>query len=119
MKKLLLVSLITTGIGYSFAYDTIDLSKSTYKCSNMKITATITESQIQNKCKNISIKTSENVADGHNQNHVSGGGADQIQNDGDSVQDVTINKLFFTTDNGTAMKCYFKNNTLLKCKVEL
>lgn len=118
MKKLLLV-LIASGIGYSFAYDTIDLSKSIYKCSNMPITMTTTESQIQSKCKNVSMKTSKNVADGHNQNHVSGGGADQIQNDGDSVQDVTINKLFFTTDNGTAMKCYFKNNTLLKCKVEL
>lgn len=118
MKKLLL-ALIASGIGYSFAYDTIDLSKPIYKCSNMPITTTTTESQIQSKCKNVSMKTSENIADGHNQNHVSGGGADQIQNDGDSVQDVTINKLFFTTDNGTAMKCYFKNYTLLKCKAKI
>ncbi len=116
MKKIL-ISLICCSASLSYAYTNADLNSGKYKCSNLLINNQTTESQIRTKCKNTSEKISEYVKDGHNSNHVSGAGSDQIQNDDENVTDNQYDAWTFTNDANQKMKCYFKNSKLLKCKV--
>jgi hypothetical protein len=116
MKKIL-AGLLFLGVSSSYAYTTIDPNSIMFKCSGTVINAKFSEADIQSKCKNVSESITDDVKDGHNSTHVSGGGADQIQDDDESVTDNQFDTWYFTNDANKKMKCYFKNHKYVKCKV--
>ncbi|MDD3265832.1 MAG: hypothetical protein PHC75_01460 [Burkholderiales bacterium] len=112
MKK---TSILLTCLFASTAFAaTVNLSSSKYICNGNVITQNTAESTLMT-CKNAKKQTSVDVVHNDDHNHVSGGDADQIQDDDVQTKDSVFDKISFVNDNNVQMKCYYKNNKLTKC----
>ncbi len=117
MKKILL-SILAIAATSAIASTNVNLQKSPYSCNNVNINATTTESDITTNCKKVKVYEDKVVtSNGRNVSDERGGGADMIQTDNNPQKDAIItHDIRFTTDNGSQMKCIFKNGKLMKCK---
>lgn len=113
MKNFLVLLLGIFGVNIAYAYTTVNIDKAAYKCNGIRITYSSTESTIQNNCKGYKVRYDQQVISGQSANNTlhQPVGANTTQSDIASLARVK-----FITDNGTYMKCYYRNGTLYKCK---
>lgn len=112
--KNLLFTLLSLGICNSFAWQTVNLNKQAFMCNSTKVTPQIAESTIAANCKNVSQKNDKQITSGHNAGNLRG--SDQISQDDPDPTIANLQKIRFTTDDGTKLRCYYDNSKLVKCK---
>lgn len=115
MKKILFI-LLTSSCGVSFALSTVNLDKQTFTCGGQRITKATAESTLQANCKVKKIKqssepTSRTVTSIRGDNNL-------VVEDSDPTI-ANLQKIIFQTDDNQLMYCYYQNNVMKKCKVQI
>lgn len=119
MKKMLMLLLVSS-TGLSYAMQTVNLSTKTYKCNGTRITVSTTEATLLANCKSAKVRNAAVVVSAPPEKTAGGGGnaiaVPDVDEDGDN--DVNMERVKFYADDGTYMKCYYKDSTLVKCKAK-
>lgn len=118
MKKITLTLLFAAlGSDAAFAMNLVNFSKSDYTCNKIQITPQTTQQNLVDYCNNVTVVVRDEVVSGRNNSRVPGGGAEITQNYSADAKDAVLDKVKFTTDDGSYMICYYQNAGMVKCKV--
>lgn len=116
MKRNLLVALLSLSASSIFAMSVVNIDNAKYTCNGIRISSKTTITTLQNNCKDAQVII-------HDEPHaagavrIPGGGAEMTMIAPVDPNDETqMDKVEFYTDRGSYMKCYYRNNTFVKCK---
>lgn len=115
MRKILMI-LTMMGISSTFAMTKVDLSQQKFTCKGVKLTDGTTSSIISQNCKNVKVRTDKQITSGHNAGDLRG--SDLIEEDDTDPTVANLQKVSFYTDDGSHLKCYYRNDKLYKCKAQ-
>lgn len=114
MKKLLILicPLMTST---AFAAYSVNPDAAHYTCNGKRFTSKTSITTVMNNCKDANMVIHSEPAPGMYANREPGGGAEMtmIQPDTDET---LLDKVTFTSDRGSHLTCYYKNNVFVKCK---
>jgi len=113
----LLISIFAFSMGSVFALQTINLDQQSLTCNKVKLTSKTTSAIISQNCKNVKVRTDKQITSGHNAGDLRG--SDLISEDDTDPTVANLQKVSFYTDDGTHLKCYYRNNKLYKCKAAI
>lgn len=121
MKKML-ITLLLSSSSLCYAMQTVNFQTQSYSCNGKKITKTTPESTLLANCKGATVRNASVVVGAPPQKNAGGGGnavalPSQGEDDEDG-DDANMERVKFYADDGTYMKCYYKNGTLFKCKAK-
>ena len=115
MRKILMI-LTMMGVSSTFAMTKVDLSQQKFTCKGVKLTDSTTSAIISQNCKNVKIRTDKQITSGHNAGDLRG--SDLIEEDDTDPTVANLQKVSFYTDDGSHLKCYYRNDKLYKCKAK-
>lgn len=104
------------GISSVFAMTKVDLSQQKFTCKGVKLTDSTTSTIISQNCKNVKVRTDKQITSGHNAGDLRG--SDLIEEDDTDPTVANLQKVSFYTDDGSHLKCYYRNDKLYKCKAK-
>lgn len=108
--------MLCCSIGSVFALQTVNLNQQNYTCNKVRLTDKSTSATISQNCKNVKVRTDKQITSGHNAGDLRG--SDLIEEDDTDPTVANLQKVSFYTDDGSYLKCYYRNDKLYKCKVK-
>lgn len=122
MKKML-ITLLLSSSSLCYAMQTVNFQTQSYTCNGKKITKTTSESTLLANCKGAKVRNASVVVGAPPQKNAGGGGnavalPSQGEDDEDG-DDANMERVKFYADDGTYMKCFYKNGALFKCKAKV
>jgi len=121
MKKIL-ITLLLSSSSLCYAMQTVNFQTQSYTCNGKKITKTTSESTLLANCKGAKVRNASVVVGAPAQKNAGGGGnAVALPNEGggDDGDDANMERVKFYADDGTFMKCFYKDGALFKCKAKV
>lgn len=115
MKQLLL-TLGILNLNLCWSLQTINLNQQNFSCNKLRLTTISSESTLQTNCHQVHYIDDKQIISGQNAGRLRG--SDQIYEIDPDPAVANLTKLWFYTDDGTQMRCYYRNNIQVKCQIK-